>query len=353
MPFNRKDSSLRILLCFAVFAALACRASATVSLLLEEPFGTFGAFNPTGHAAIYLSDVCADQPTRLRACRAGEMGVVISRYHHVGGYDWLAIPLIPYLYAVDDLADKPATITPAAERALRDAYRRKHLLELAPNKQDGSAPSGEWIQLVGSSYDRQIYGFELATTPEQEQRLIAKLNDRRNKSHFNLFYRNCADFSRSILRMLYPNTIPRNSIADFGLTTPKHLARSLVKAGMAQPALGYKEFQIPQVPGTTTRSHHVRGIAESLVRSKRYIVPLAFLSPTTAATLIATYVGAGRFSVPKNAPIMTELLPVSVGVVLEADSIAVDNQAEPPRTPGLACSVHDSSANPLPLTGSD
>ena len=61
----------------------------------------FGAFNPTGHAAVYLNHVCAETPTELRMCRTGEYGVVISRYHKIDGYDWIAIPLIPYLYAVN------------------------------------------------------------------------------------------------------------------------------------------------------------------------------------------------------------------------------------------------------------
>ncbi|MGI4854375.1 MAG: hypothetical protein ACRYF4_10065 [Janthinobacterium lividum] len=334
---------LRWMLALACFALVIPAASANVSLFMEEPFGTFGAFNPTGHAAIYLSDVCADRPTRLRACHPGEMGVVISRYHHIHGYDWIAIPLIPYLYAVDDLADKPDTITPALEAKLRDDYRRRYLEGIAPDSADGSMPSGEWIQLIGSSYDRQIYGFQMDTTTEQDRVLIEKLNDSHNVSHFNLFYRNCADFSRSVLRTYYPDRIPRNSLADFGLTTPKHLARSLVKIGSRQPELGYQAFQIPQVDGTTLRSHHIRGIAESLVRSKRYAVPLAILSPTTVATLIAAYVTTGRFSAPKHAPTMAELSPSPVGVVLQDDSIAIELPTARPAIDTLACSENEAA----------
>src|SRR5277367_6508350 len=85
------------------------RARADAALLMEEPYGEFGAFNPTGHAAVYLNHVCAETPTELRMCRPGELGVVISRYHSVGGFDWIAIPLIPYLYAVDSADQIPAT----------------------------------------------------------------------------------------------------------------------------------------------------------------------------------------------------------------------------------------------------
>src|SRR6202041_330569 len=85
------------------------RARADAALLMEEPYGKFGAFNPTGHAAIYLNHICADSPTVLRPCRDGEYGVVISRYHKMAGYDWIAIPLDGYLYAVDDVSEIPAT----------------------------------------------------------------------------------------------------------------------------------------------------------------------------------------------------------------------------------------------------
>src|SRR6202046_1820983 len=115
-----------------VVSALAVNgvwARADAALLMEEPYGEFGAFNPTGHAAIYLNHICAESPTLLRPCRAGEPGAVISRYHKIDGYDWLAIPLVPYLYAVERVEDVPKTADAALEARLRDEYRRKHLEE--------------------------------------------------------------------------------------------------------------------------------------------------------------------------------------------------------------------------------
>jgi hypothetical protein len=322
MPHLRHAANfLAAALCIALLAPL--RAYASISVLVEEPFGSFGAFNPTGHAAVYLDNICADSPTRLRLCHTGELGVVISRYHRVDGYDWVAIPLIPYLYAVDDIADVPQTATISLEKELRDRYRRAHLLNLAPSKEDGSAPGGEWIQLIGSSYDRRIYGFQLETTPEQDAGIIARLNDSHNRSKFNLLYRNCADFARSILRSTFPGSIPRNAMSDFWLTTPKHLARVVTKFGTKNPELRFQAFQIPQVPGTIPRSRRVDGVAESVVRSKKYIVPLAFFSPTTAISLMAAYVGTGRFKMPKDAPVMTQLQlpPQPAGIVIADDRI--------------------------------
>ena len=117
----------RVLTMVVLLLCAVCSAHASVALLLEEPFGHFGAMNPTGHAAVYLSHVCADGPTHLRMCEPGEYGAVISRYHKIDGYDWIAMPLVPYLYAVDDPAQVPAWVDKDQVARLRDAYRRTHL----------------------------------------------------------------------------------------------------------------------------------------------------------------------------------------------------------------------------------
>src|SRR5246500_2528990 len=94
---------------FVIALMMACSAFAGASAprLLEEPYGRLGFFTATGHAAVYLSGVCAEDPVTLRPCAPGETGAVISRYNGVSGYDWVAIPLLPYLYAVDRPEDIP------------------------------------------------------------------------------------------------------------------------------------------------------------------------------------------------------------------------------------------------------
>jgi hypothetical protein len=288
-----------------VLCVLACagavEARASVSLLMEEPYGEFGAFNPTGHAAVYLSRVCAETPTQLRECRNGEYGVVISRYHKIDGYDWIAIPLVPYLYAVDDVSQVPATVDKAEVARLRDAYRREHLLALAPDSKKGGTPGGEWTQLVGASYDRTIHGFQVVSTEEQDERFIAMFNDRRNVGHFNLLFHNCADFSRVVLDIYLPHSVHRNFIADVGLMTPKQVARSLVNYGKKHPEVQMTAFVIPQVPGSVARSHAVDGVAESLVKSKKYLIPLVVLNPEVTGGVVAAYLVEGRMKLPKNA----------------------------------------------------
>lgn len=280
-----------------------CPAHASVALLMEEPFGEFGAYNPTGHAAVYLNHICADSPTRLRQCRAGEHGVVISRYHKIHHADWLAMPLVPYLYGVETLGAVPRSVTKEQVSALRDTYWRDHLQDVAPAGKANDPPPGEWVQLVGSSFDRKIHGFQVETTAEQDERFIALFNDRRNIGHFNLLFHNCADFSRVVLDTYFPGAIHRSFIADLGIMTPKQAARSLVKYGRKHSELNMSTFIIEQVPGTLKRSHLVDGVEESLVKSKKYLVPLVVLTPELAGAAVAGYLAEGRMRLPKEAPV--------------------------------------------------
>lgn len=297
---------MRSKLWFFLFVLLTeCRAFSSVTLLLEEPFGEFGYLNPTGHAAIYLSQVCAESSIELRRCGPGEPGVVISRYHRVGGYDWLAIPLIPYLYAVDNIADIPQTADLKTEAALRNAWRRKHLEALAPDTRDGGAPDGEWIQLIGALYDRKIFAFELETTAKQDGAFIQAFNQSPNRSHFNLLFHNCADFSGKVLDFYFPHAVRRSYSADLGMTTPKQVAKSLVRYSARHEHLEMHEFVLPQVQGSIPRSKRVDGVVEAMLR-KKYLVPIALLHPYLAVGFAATYVTGGRFDPAKHAVPLTQ-----------------------------------------------
>ena len=58
-------------------------------------------------------------------------------------------------------------------------------------------------------------------------------------------------------------------------------------------------FVIPQVPGSIARSHPVDGVAESLVKSKKYILPLVILAPEVAGGVAVAYLVDGRLKLPK------------------------------------------------------
>jgi hypothetical protein len=277
------------------------RASAT--LLLEEPYGKLGFFTATGHAAVYLSGVCAATPLVLRSCAAGELGAVISRYDGVGGYDWVAIPLIPYLYAVERPDDIPLFVDPRMVNFLRNQYRREHLEAVAPDRDNEEIPGGNWYELVGSAYDRTMYAFEIETNAAQDRAFIAKYNSSPNRSHFRTVSHNCADFAKDVINFYYPRALHRSVVADVGITTPKQMAKTLIKYSAHHPQLEFSRFVIPQVPGSVTRSTPVHGVVESFLKSKKYIVPSAVVSPIFAGCVVAVYVGtgAGRFDPSQRA----------------------------------------------------
>ena len=303
--FSRPIQSMRRALGSLVVMLLVCAsfAGASATLLLEEPYGTMGFFTATGHAAVYLSSVCADTPLVLRRCAPGETGVVLSRYDGVSGYDWVAIPLIPYLYAVERPEDVPLFANAKMALFLRDRYRRKYLEEIAPDVKNGETPGGNWFQLIGSSYDRTIYGFEIQTTPEQDDALIRKLNSSSNQSHFHLVTNNCADFAKGVLNFYFPRSLHRSLVADIGITTPKQMAKMLTKFSDRHPELQFSRLIISQVPGSMPRSSHVHGVVESFFTSKKYIVPSAVVSPIFAGCVAAVYVGTGasHFEPARNA----------------------------------------------------
>ncbi|HEY4009469.1 MAG TPA: hypothetical protein VGM11_04915 [Acidobacteriaceae bacterium] len=320
-----------------LLAGRALPARAEVSLLLEQPYGGLGVVNPTGHAALYFDHICAATPIELRPCRPGELGAVISRYDGIDHRDWVAIPLVAYLYAVESPADIPTTMNRAEEVRLRDQYRRRELESVAPDLPDGGTPGGNWYELVGSAYDRAIYGFSVATTAEQDASLMAMFNDRRNVERYNGAFRNCADFARTTINHIYPHAIRRNFIADFGLTTPKQVARGLSHYAHKHPGVDFHVFRVPQVPGSIWRSYGIQGVTESLI--KRYGVPLVVLSPVATGVVFVAYLGHGRFDMPRDAPVLDlrqRALNVDTTTTAEAATQAAPAMLPLPTPDGIA-----------------
>ena len=150
---------------------------------------------------------------------------------------------------------------------------------------------------MGSAYDRAAYAFEIQTSPAQDDAFIRAYNSAPNRSHFHLTYRNCADFAKDVINFYYPKALHRSIIADVGITTPKQMAKTLIKFSARHPRLQFSRFVIPQVPGSMARSAQVHGVVESFFRSKKYIVPSAVVSPIFAGCVAAVFRehGCGTF----------------------------------------------------------
>jgi hypothetical protein len=218
----------------------------------------------------------------LRRCGPGESGVVISRYRGIAGFDWLAIPVIPYLWSVEKVSEVPAHVDRETVQRLRTAYHSANLMSLGDMPESWRLHPG-WDQLVGAAYDRRIYAFRFETTPQQDDAFIARMNAGANRSHFNILFRNCANFS----------------------------AGALVRYARRHPDVGLPVEEIPQVPGFHRRNRMGMTAAESLIVTG-YVVPIAFLSPYAGGVIVADYLIWGR-----------DPLPVKKAEVLTPDSLAL------------------------------
>jgi hypothetical protein len=339
--------SLRLLL--RLPALVLPRAHAQAALLLEEPYGTFGSLNPTGHAALYLRQVCAETPVRLRPCRPDESGVVLSRYKDMAGYDWVAIPLFPYLYAVETQDQVPLIADSLTVRAMRSRYREQHLGEFGAQLRPGGFFHGGWEQLVGAAYNRRIFAFRFPTTPQQDAQLIRTLNANSNRSRFNLLFNNCADFNRFLLSNYFPGQFPRNAFPDLWMTTPKFVSHRLVRTLRNTPGTSLQLFEIPQIPGSHHASHSAHGIAESLLKSG-YIVPITLLNPYLAGGLLADYFARGRYHLlpGETTQLAPETLTLLTGVTTPPDGSSTASALPP--SPSTALFPEPAPVPPQPIS---
>lgn len=306
MPSTRTLRSTVFVLSFlVVITGLALQSRAQAALLMEEPYGFFGSVNPTGHNAVYFERICAETPVRLRRCNPGELGAVLARYQGVADYDWVAIPLIPYLYSVENASEVPLRVSRKSVHRLRDRYREAHLLSLGENLPPGGFMHGGWTELVGVSYERRIYAFRFQTTEEQDDAFIARMNENPNRSHFHLLFNNCSDFARAILNLYYPGVFRRSIFPDAGMTTPKQIAYKLERYARKHPETQLEIFEIPQIPGYRRMSRGNKSIAESL-STTGLAIPIALVSPYLVGGLFVDYLVRGHHHlIPKEPQFLT------------------------------------------------
>jgi len=320
--FPRAVAPLLIALALLLLPGSRCRAQA--ALLLEGADGVSAFLDPTGHEAVYFARICAASPTRLRRCASGELGVVIARYKGIAGYDWLAMPLLPYLYSVDDPSAVPARVDRALVHNLRRKSHDEHLLSLPDDVPEGGRVQRGWNQLVGAAYERRIYAFRFDTTEEQDNAFIDSMNSRSNRSHFSILFSNCANFAAGVLNFYLPHDFTRRAPSDAGMVTPRRIAWELVRYARSNPDIQLEAFEIPQVPGYRHPSRTNQSVSASLIETG-YIVPIAVLAPYAAAGFVADFLLRGRDPLPlAHAQV---LAPEGLGALTSAGRAPVNSHA--------------------------
>jgi hypothetical protein len=310
---------------------------------MEEPYAFFGTVIPTGHNAMYFGRVCAETPVKLRRCNPGELGVVIARYQGIDGYDWVAMPLLPYLYSVESAKDIPTRVDRDTVTHMRDRYHETHLRTLGENLSAGNLFRDGWTQLLGVAYERRTYAFRFETTPEEDDAFIARMNSRENHSHFELLYNNCADFARAVLDTYFPGAFRRSFFPDAEMTTPKQIAYKLVRYARKHPEMQLTIIEIPQVPGYRRESHSNKSIAESLTTTV-YAVPILLLNPYLAGGLFVDYLVRGRHRLVPRHPQILE--PGNLALLTDPIRISENPESEGAQAPNAAASGSMATQSP-------
>ena len=275
--------------------------SADAGVVLNESLDTSVArITGSGHSAIYLSRICPDDsPTKMRLCRPGEQGSVLSNYTTLGEdqpYEWNIVPLSIYLYGVEDPRNRPLVSSREIKAALEERYRQKYLAAICTTKNCLTGNSAEWREMVGATLERSLYMFVVKTSVEQDQALIAEFNAAPNVNHFNGLTRNCADFTRRVMNSYFPHSVRPDYVNDFLMTTPKAAAHSLTRYAAEHPELDMRVLHFTQVPGTIKRSYECRSGTEEIYRSKKFVIPLAVFAWQGVPAAFSTYILTGRFN---------------------------------------------------------
>jgi hypothetical protein len=290
-----------LFVCALAFACLACsRAYGSVGVVLNESLDeSMDRITGTGHSAVYFSGICADSPTKLRLCRPGEAGSVMSTYINIGEdqpFEWNIVPLNIYLYGVEDPQNRPIFGSNKIKYLLEERYRENYLSEYCASAACRTSRKAEWREMVAATLIRGVYIFAVDTSVEQDRKIIAEFNDSVNKSHFNGATRNCADFARHVINTYFPHAVSRDYINDFGMTSPKAVARTFTRYALRHPESNFRVMHFAQVPGTIKRSSDVRAGTEQLLRSKKLLIPMILFADHELPVVAASYVFTGRFN---------------------------------------------------------
>jgi hypothetical protein len=223
----------------------------------------------------------------------------MSNYINMGEpqrFEWNIVPLNIYLYGVEDPRFRPLFGSFKIKDLLEERYRTKYLAGYCDGPPCSTSSKAEWREMVGATLIRGMYVFLIDTTVEQDKAMIEQFNASPNKNHFNGVTRNCADFTKRVINTYFPHATATDYLNDFGMTTPKAIARSFVHYADRSPNLNLRVLHFAQVPGTIKRSSDVRSVTEQLYRSKKLLIPMLIFADYGVPAVAASYLLTGRFN---------------------------------------------------------
>jgi hypothetical protein len=329
-----RSFSAGLVFCAWLFCSGLARGD--VGMVLNESLDTSVArITGSGHSAVYLSRICPASPVKLRLCGPHEQGSVMSNYTTLGEdepFEWNIVPLSVFVYGVADPQSRPLFASWKIKATLEENYREKILRDYCTDHSCQTSRKAEWREMVGAASERTLYILVVSTTVEQDRALIEKFNDAPNVNHFNGVTRNCADFTRNLINTYFPHATHREVVNDFGMSTPKAVARSLAHYAHDRPDTEYHVLHFAQLPGPIKRSSECRNGTEQLYRSKKLLVPMAFFAWHELPFAVGSYMLTGRFNPEHEFEDHATIREAELGHEIQA---AKDDDADDPRVADL------------------
>ena len=187
--FQLKAMRNRLWALIFVLAAFA-QAHANVAFLLEEPYGTLGGLDPTGHAAVYLTGLARRRPRSYASARQARQ--VSSPADTTGLLATIGSPF-PYF----PICTRSITLRIFLSRRMHGWLRNSETAIAAPTclRLHRMPPMGGRRKETGLNWSAlpttgSSTGFEIESTQNRTRRSFAV--QRTNKrSHYNIFFSNC------------------------------------------------------------------------------------------------------------------------------------------------------------------
>src|SRR5262249_6623220 len=150
---RRMRPYLRFLV-FVLWTPLICpRAKADVGVVLNETLNeSAGRITGSGHTAVYFSRICPDSPVKLRLCKPGENGSIMSNYTDLGEdqrFEWNIVPLNVYVYGVENAQNRPLFGSAKIKTLLETQYREQELSAYCTGQNCLNSDKAEWREMVG------------------------------------------------------------------------------------------------------------------------------------------------------------------------------------------------------------
>lgn len=265
-----KDFCTTLYLCCCL-GLLTGAAHGDAGLIVETPTGLLGFLSDVGHSSVWISHGCLSARGEVQYCEHSQ-GIVLSSTAYWPNPGAAAIPADLFFLgsqpgpAGRGLAAWDDTLA-AAYPQVKPAYGRKYL---------------------GRVWRRGMRVTTFATTPDEDRRVLAQVEQQRLLYRYSYSHRNCAFYAQQVLQLYLGQSFHANRIVDAGVYTPRALERALLHRLRANPDAVFRTLTFP---GTLLQSWRQppRNFCESALFDPKYAVPLLLFQPYLYAGFGACY----------------------------------------------------------------